>query len=182
VRVVIDLSQSFRVDVAVHLGRRQRGVAEQLLDRAQIGAAFQQVGGERVSQPVWMRHQSPQGRRIESPAAGGEKQRVLGAPSELRPRVAEIARNEAGGFLAEWNDAVLAALAEPHVHELLLEVDVGEFESDSLSAAKPRGVDELDERLVAERERTVALERVDDLFDLLLLRGVGQPARAFRRE
>ena len=55
---VIDLSQPFRVDVAVHLGRRKRGMAEELLDGPQVSAAFEQVCRERVSQPVRVSNQA----------------------------------------------------------------------------------------------------------------------------
>src|SRR3954466_14844180 len=37
---------------SVDLGRRDRGVAQQLLDRPQVGAPFEQMGRERVAQGV----------------------------------------------------------------------------------------------------------------------------------
>ena len=57
------------VDVRVALGRREARVTEQLLDRAQVGAALQQVGGKAVSQ------------RMGADAAGT---RDLAAPAPLR--------------------------------------------------------------------------------------------------
>ena len=51
-RGAIGGDQPGAVDGGVDLGRRQRGVAEQLLDRAQIAAARQQVGGEGMAQRV----------------------------------------------------------------------------------------------------------------------------------
>jgi hypothetical protein len=86
VGTVVDLSQSFGVDVAVHLRRRKRGVAEQFLDRAQVGATLKQVGRERVTQAVRMRRDAAQRRRVEALAARREEQRVLGAVRELRAR------------------------------------------------------------------------------------------------
>src|SRR5207245_9654508 len=44
VRLVVGLHQPVERDVGVALGRGQRGVAEQLLDRAQVRAAVQEVG------------------------------------------------------------------------------------------------------------------------------------------
>src|SRR5262245_48186623 len=38
---VVDAAQAARVDMAVHLRRRERAVAQQLLDRAQVGAALE---------------------------------------------------------------------------------------------------------------------------------------------
>ena len=46
------LQQPLGIDGGVDLRRGQRGVAEQLLDRAQVAAARQQVGGEGVAQRV----------------------------------------------------------------------------------------------------------------------------------
>ncbi len=46
------LGQAVGGDVGVDLGGGDVGVAEQGLDNAQVGAAFQQVGGEGVAQDV----------------------------------------------------------------------------------------------------------------------------------
>ena len=80
---VIDLAQPLPVHVAVRLRRRERAVAEQLLDHAQVGAAFEQVRRERVAQAMRVREQPPERARVEPPAARGEEERVLGAVGEL---------------------------------------------------------------------------------------------------
>src|SRR5581483_7641661 len=87
-----------------------------------------------------------------------------------------------GRFLAERHHPVLRALAAPHVDELLLEVDVAEVETDGLRAPEPRGVHELDERAVPERERALALERLQLALDLLRPRRVRQPPRPPRSD
>ena len=51
-RLPIHLEQLRGVDVRVALRRRQLHVPEQLLNRAQVGAALQQVRRERVAQRV----------------------------------------------------------------------------------------------------------------------------------
>ena len=81
-----------RVHVAVDLRRRERAVAEQLLDHAQVGAALEQVRGEGVPEAVRVREQAAERARVEPPAARREEQRVLGAARELGPRVAEVPR------------------------------------------------------------------------------------------
>src|SRR4249919_1962341 len=48
----VRVAQAGRIDASVDLRGRDRGVAEQLLDRAQVGAALEQVRGEAVSQGV----------------------------------------------------------------------------------------------------------------------------------
>ena len=52
VRLLVGPAQPVGGDVGVELRGRQRGVAEQLLHRAQVGAALEQVGGGGVPQPV----------------------------------------------------------------------------------------------------------------------------------
>jgi len=86
-------------------------VAEQLLDRPQIGPAFEQVGREGVAEAVRMRKQPAERARVEAAAAGGEEERILCPASELRTAVAEVERQPVRGLLAERDDALLAALA-----------------------------------------------------------------------
>src|SRR5437867_2902388 len=136
-RMVVDAPQPLCIDVAVHLRRRERAVAEQLLDRAQVGAALEQVRRERVAEAMRVRGEAPQRRRIEAASADRKKERILGAAGELRARLAQVARDERAGFLAERYDAVLRSLASANVDELLLEVDVAEVEVDRLGAAEP---------------------------------------------
>ena len=48
----VDVAAAAVGDVRVELGRAEVGVAEHLLHAAQVGAAFEQVRGERVPQQV----------------------------------------------------------------------------------------------------------------------------------
>ena len=68
-------------------------------------------------------------------------------------------------LFAERDDPLLAAFAA-HVQLLALEVDVREVETDGLGAPQARGVDELDEGPVPQRERAVALQPRKRGFDL----------------
>src|SRR5581483_3398172 len=68
--VVIDAPEALRVDVAVHLRGRERAVAEELLNRAQVRSALEQVRGERVTEPVRVWHETPQRGGVEAAAAG----------------------------------------------------------------------------------------------------------------
>src|SRR5436309_15936421 len=166
---VIDLAEAFGVDVAVHLRRRERAVPEQLLDRAQVGAALQQVRGEGVAQPVRVRDEPPERRRVEPLAARREEERVLCAACELRSRLAQVARDERCRLLAEWDDAILPALPLTNVHVLLLEIDVSKVETDGLGGPQAGRVDELEESDVTEPERSLGVDRVDDRLHLALL-------------
>ena len=68
-RAVVDPPQALGVHVAVDLRRRERGVAEELLDGAEIGSALEQVGGKRVPQPVGVANEPADGARVESAAS-----------------------------------------------------------------------------------------------------------------
>ncbi len=47
---IVDFHHPSEIDMGVALGRRERDVPEQLLDRSQIGAVLEQVGREAVPQ------------------------------------------------------------------------------------------------------------------------------------
>ena len=145
---------------------------EQLLDRAQVGTAFEQVGCVGVAEPVGIVHEAAQDRGVERPPADGEEQRVVRAARKRGPRVAEIGRDGMRGPFPERDDALLAALAE-HVHRLLLEVHVGEPEPDHLGGAEAAGIRQLEDRRVAHGQRAVALDRGEDRLDLGELRSIG---------
>src|SRR5262249_10118873 len=181
VRSVVDTAQPPSVDVAVQLRRREGAVAEQLLDRAQVGATLEQVRRKRVPQPVGMREDAAERRRVEALAAGRDEDGVLSAADELRPRLVQIARQQMPGLLAERDDALLPALAA-HVKLLAVEVDVREVEPDGFRRAQAGGVDELDERPVPQRERPLADERLERGLDLRRLRRVGEAPLPARRQ
>jgi len=135
-----------------------------------------------VAETVRVGDEPAQRRGVEPLAASRDEERVLGAARQLRARLVEVARNEGRGLLAERDDTVLRALPAADVHQLLLEVDVAEIEADRLGAAQAGRVDELDDRLVSQREGAVSVEVVDELFDLALLRRIRQPPWTLRRE
>src|SRR4026209_1840753 len=100
-RAVVHAPQAAGVDVAVGLRRRERRVAEELLDDAEVGAALEQGRRERVPQAVWVAHEPPGGGwggpdalgggRVGAWSARGEEDRVLRAAREYGAAIAEIA-------------------------------------------------------------------------------------------
>ena len=52
-RLVVHLDQLFHRNVGVDLGSGKSRVAQQFLNVAQVGAAVQQMRGERMAQRVW---------------------------------------------------------------------------------------------------------------------------------
>jgi hypothetical protein len=149
-------------------------VPEELLDGAEIGTALEQVGGEGVAQPMWVRQKPTKRRGVERAAADGEEECVSGAARQARPAGLQIYPQPMRRFLAQGDGSLLAALPADE-HCLLLEVDVGQGEVDRLLRPQTRGVDELHERAVAEREGTVPIQRLDQRIRFLRLRRMRQP-------
>ena len=86
VRLEVDLAPAAVRDVRVALGRPQVGVPEHLLDGAEVGAALEQVGGERVAEEV----------RVDALRARGRPSRRAGAGSGTPPRASAGRRARSG--------------------------------------------------------------------------------------
>jgi len=125
--------------------------------------------------------QAAQRARVEATPADGKEERVLCATRELRATVAEVARHQPCGLLAERDDPLLAALPAD-VYELLVEIEVREVEVDRLLRAQAGRVDELHQRLVPGSQRPVAAERVELAVELVRAGRLGQPPRPARGE
>ena len=92
-------------DMGVELGGRQAGVAEKFLHHAQVGAAFEEVGGRTVAQTVrpdvggavhgrhGLVHDGAGLPRIESTTAGTQQQGGAGV-GRRQGRTAGLAPNE----------------------------------------------------------------------------------------
>ena len=166
-RAVVDPAQALAVDVAVDLRRRERAVAEQLLDHAQVGAALEQVRRERVAQPVRV--------RADRAAACSCRAAARARRGRARPRRrARAAGARRGGSSASQYAASSPSGTTRSLSPLPCTRTCSCSKSTSarsrphrLGAAQARRVDELEQRAVAERERPVALERLEQRFDVL---------------
>src|SRR5438046_3235083 len=111
--------------VGVELGGCEVGVAEHLLDGAQVGSPLEEVRGERVAQQVRVhaRRLEPGGRgeaaQDQEGAGAGqaaalrvEKQLGSMALVEVGPATGEVAAQRLDGFAADRHDPLLRALAE----------------------------------------------------------------------
>ena len=105
-------------DVRVPLRRADVGVAEHLLDAAEVGAALEQVGGERMPQQVRVHPARLETGTVGQPAqdekrAGAgqraaariEKQIRAVTTVEVRPADREVAAQRLGGRPAERDEA-----------------------------------------------------------------------------
>ena len=178
---VVDAPQPAGVDVAVDLRRRERRVAEELLDRPQVGTALEQMRCVCVPQPVRVRDEPSQHARVEPAAADRDEEGITGAAHEPRAAVSKPGAQAPDGLLAERHEPFLPSLAA-HVDLLAVEVEVGDVEVDRLRRTQTRGVDELEQRRVSERERFLAGRSVDELLDVRDLRHLGEAPTAAWRE
>ena len=118
--LLVGLAEPFGGDVGVELGGGQARVAEHLLHRSQVGAALQQVGRGRVTEPVGsdvrrtghlgdaLVHERADRPLVDPAAAGADEQRgarVLG-DEPGRPTLSQRSRARAAG----WPNGTLRSL------------------------------------------------------------------------
>src|SRR6186713_1530491 len=160
---VVGAGQVGEIKMRVDLRGRDVGVAEQLLDSAQILTRFKQMGGEGVAEQVgiYARRQPLAARPsrdaqldralLQSGAIAPDEQRLLADRREtatfLEPRADRFDR-----LASDGHDARLRALAE-HTHRAIREIDAAQVRADQLGKAQPRRIKEFHDRAVAHRER-----------------------------
>ena len=142
------------IHVGVDLRGGDIGVPQKLLNRSEVGATIEEMCRKRVAQSVRMCRcrASP----IEDPpniarsepmtALIGEERSVEstrdGLVANLEPRRERVDRR-----LAERSSAFFGSLA-PHPHELALKVDRVDVERAQFRHAKPRAVQDLENRII----------------------------------
>lgn len=135
-KFLVDVAQPVAGDVGVDLGGADGGMAEEFLDDAEVGAVFEQVRGEAVSQHVRgdaardagvfdaFLDALPHGDRREGGAALGQEE-VGGRAGrdQLGAAGGEVTVDGVDGFAADGDDAFLVALADD-VDEAGLEMEL----------------------------------------------------------
>src|SRR6478736_3416393 len=187
---VVDLAESRFENVRVDLRRREIGVAEHRLNRAEIGATLEQMRRERMPQYV----------RTEAAADAGAATASLENLPEAETRqpgaAARVDEHPGTGFLAEQHrpclgdvllhplhrrvadrhDALLAALANA-LQKPLVRAQVGQAQADELRYPQAGRVEHFNQRAIAQalrRRHVGGLEqRVDavERFELAFARG-----------
>ena len=166
----------------VELGGGDVGVAEHLLQRAQVAAAGEQVGGERVAQRVRAHPVREAGRgrvalddlvealaRQAGAAVVDEQARLEPVADEPPAPAREVGVDGARGGGADRHDPLLGALAAG-LQDPGLEVDVGGLEVDRLRRPQPARVHQLEQRAVAQRGRLGPARLLEQLRDLVAAR------------
>ena len=165
-------------DVRVALRRPEVGVPQHLLHRAEVGAAFEEVGRERVAEEVRVHstrlEAGPVGQLAEDEERAGARERPaarvqeqLRAVATIKVRAAEreVAADGFCGRAPERHEALLATLAE-HAHDALLDRDAALLEPGRLGDTEAGAVEELHERAVAEGARRRSDSGVDEPLGL----------------
>jgi len=177
-RLEVHLPPSAVGDVRVALGRSEVRVAEHLLNRAKVGAAFEQVRRERMAEEMGVnacqlepgpvrelaQDQECAGARQGSAASVQEELRPV-TTVEMRPTEGEVPAHGLCCRPPERYQALLVSLAQ-HPYDPLLESDATLLESDRLGHAQAGAVEELHERAIAERSWGRAGRRVDKALGL----------------
>src|SRR5438477_104949 len=154
VSLVVDPSQSLRRDPRVHLGRRDRGVPEQLLHGTDVRAVVEHVGGARVPEDVRREagaeadpvavaaDHGPRALTAEAPTPRVEEDRLgvtATGPARRCQRVATRARQPRPEGHArgptDGHDALLVTLA-PGAQHAFVEGDVAERQAHELRDAQ----------------------------------------------
>ena len=178
-RASVLATQPLRLDPRVHLGGRHAGVPQQLLDRAQVGAALEQMGGEGVAQRVrgdvsgdrGLAAPSAPGGAARPTATGGGRGATGTAPARSRAtrapavRARQVALEGPLGGLTHRDDPRLRALAG-HAQASPTRSRDRPVEVDDLLGPQPAGVGELEQGTVADLERARGRDPVEQRRDL----------------
>ena len=157
------------IDVGIDLGGGDVGVAEKLLDDAQIGAVAQHVTGKGVAQDVGVDVFLDAGGTgnvfddLPDPAArhgvaiaGEEQLRGIGSLDQQRAKALDIAAEMGGGVAAKGNDPGLFALAR-YPQDLVFQDNLIDAERTEFADAEPAGVEKLKDQVVAAKEWIVGV-------------------------
>jgi hypothetical protein len=179
--------------VRVELRGGDVGVAEHLLQGAQVAAAGEEMGREGVAQRVRAHLVGEPGRggvalddlvealaREPGPAPVHEQLRLPAVADQARPAALEVDRERAGRRGPDRDEPLLVALAA-RAQDARLEVDVPRLERDRLRRAQAARVHDLEQRAVAQRGRLGAGRLAEELGDLVAREHVRQAAALARR-
>ncbi len=177
--LAVDVAEAAAGDVGIDFGGGDAGVAEHFLDDPEIGAVFEEVGGEAVSEHVRgdvaldageagaFLDAEPEGDRGERGAAAGEEDsggRARG--EEAGAAGVEVVLEGIDGLAAGGDDAFLVAFAddidEAGVEVELFEADVAEF-----GEAEAGGIGQFEGGLIAQGVGGFGGDGLEEAADLI---------------
>src|SRR3954454_13655935 len=174
----VDLLEAVAREVRVHLRGGDVGVAEHLLDGAEVAAAGEQVGGEAVAQGMRAHLAGEAGVAgvalddLVEPLAGqraaaevDEEPRLVAVADQLRAAAAQVAVDRGDRLPPQRHQPLLRALAASAQYPLA-QIDVPQLEPDRLRGAQAARVHHLEQGAVAQRRRLAALRGGEQLLHL----------------
>src|SRR5262249_21066298 len=180
---IVHLDQVPRAEGGVALGRAEAAVAEELLDESQIRAFAEHVGGEAVTKgvgsdaaldprrprPALDDTMHPSGGEAAAAWIGEERPSPLAAHGQ--PRIERLEGN-----VAVRHHPLLAPLAHD-APRALLPVQVVQIEAAAFGDAKPRRIEKLEKRTVAQPRLRPLDGGIQEILGLVLWEKRGQPLR-----
>ncbi len=160
--LLIGPSQALGRDMGVELCGCQRGVAEHLLNRAQVGPALKKVGGHRVAQAMWPEvgsvwnrsqgsmHGAPHHPRIDAAAAIADKHRSPGRGADDQWTRSQPGIESPHGGRSHGGRAFLSSLAED-AQQTPSAIDVAQIQTAGFRNADARGVQHFQNGRVTQR-------------------------------
>src|SRR5829696_1785370 len=189
VRLEIQLPAAPVGYVRVELRGGEVGMAEHLLDAAEVGAALEEVRGEAVAEQVRVHPRGVEAGLCGEPpndqersgagerAAAGVEEELRPVPGvQVRPAARDVARERLRGVAADRDDPLLVALADA-ADQALVEIHRVPREADRLAHAQPCAVEELDYGAVAKGPRGRARGGLDQPLGLAGRQRPGEPAQ-----
>lgn len=187
--VLVGIAEAFLGYVGVDLGRGEAAVSEEFLDRAEVGASVEEVGGEAVAEGVWT------GSQVE--ADGFEVLDEQASDTSNRESSSE-AVEEHGGFArlpggteadpapktfvghgTDGTKAFASSLAS-HANQLLFMVEVVEIEPDQFADAEASAIEGLEHRTIADAEWRIEGDGVEESDHVLDPKQPGEALRLLR--
>lgn len=168
-------------------------MSEDLLNSTQIRAAFEEVRGSAMPQPMRAdvsnvsslgnarMNDASRGRGMEPPSASAEQQRrsaLLG--NQPRPANVQPLLDGPDGRNTDRNDALPAALAEDP-HRTALTVEIVDVQPTGFADTDPRRVQQFQESAIPQADRVTVLQRIHELRCFFLTQHLRKTPHVLRR-
>ena len=181
------LPEVFPVEMGINLGGCDAFVSEHLLDGAQVGAAFYQVGGKGVAEgmrgdvlgdprqadQVFEEQEDHHAGELAAAAVEEEDVFIPGFYRLMGPDLVGIDADIFCGRIADGNQSLLIAFADdPDIADF--EIETGDAEIDHLADTESAAVHGFEDRLIAATFRFAQIDTADDRLDLVKTKHIGK--------
>ena len=186
------LPEEFAVEVGIDLGGGNAFVAEHFLNGAEVGAAFNEVGGEGMAEgmrgdvlgdpgllyEVFEQQEDHHAAKAAAAAVEEEDIFMAGLDGDMGADLLLVDADVFDSDAADGYQPFLVALAD-HANIADVEVEAGNTEVDDFADAEPAAVHGFEDGFVAVAFGFAEVDPADDLFDLIEAQHVGECAFQF---